>query len=79
MRELTLTLLLLAAACDGRLVRIETNVAVGASALEFGPAVVGQTRTLPLEVSNASRAPAVVHLSAPAPFALELDLTLAAG
>ncbi len=79
MRQLLLAVSLFAAACDGRLVRIDSKLSVEPGELTFERTVAGYTRASGLTLINGSRAPVAVHLSSPAPFALELDVTLAGG
>jgi len=79
MRPLLLAVSLFAAACDGRLVPIDSKLSVEPGALQFERTLAGHTRTAPLTLINGSRAPVVVHLSSPAPFELELDVRLAGG
>lgn len=74
-----LFVLLITTSCGTRLVAVDSSVSVQPAQLVFGPTATGDTRTLPLTVSNGSRASATLHLSAPAPFALELDVALEAG
>ncbi|MBL8951773.1 MAG: hypothetical protein JNK82_13405, partial [Myxococcaceae bacterium] len=68
-----------AAGCRDRVVNIDigSRLSVEPGELVFEPTVVGQTRALPLRLINGSRAPLSLHVSSPAPFALELDVQLA--
>src|SRR5688572_21780576 len=73
-------LLITSAACDTRLVSIATSLSVEPRELQFSAATaVGDTRREPLVFTNGSRAPLKLHLSSPAPFALELDVKLGGG
>ena len=79
MRTLPVALLLFVAACDTRLSGIASGLAVEPGALQFPATATGDSRALPLTLTNRSRAPLELHLSAPEPFALELDVRLYGG
>ncbi len=66
-------------ACDARLQRVSADLLVEPSALVFPATATGDTRTLPVALMNASRAPLKLHVSSGAPFALELDVELSGG
>lgn len=66
-------------ACDARLQRVSADLVVEPGALAFPATAIGDTRTLPVTLRNASRAPLKLHVSSGAPFALELDVELSGG
>jgi hypothetical protein len=72
-------LVLVLSGCGGRLIGIGADVTVEPGTLSFPATALGDTRALALTLSNHARAPASLHLSAPAPFALELDVMLGGG
>ncbi|MBK7857138.1 MAG: hypothetical protein IPJ65_00685 [Archangiaceae bacterium] len=76
MRALTGLFLLVVTACGNRLTAIDSDLEVDRAGLTFPATAVGDTRTLPLTLRNATRAPLDLHVSAPAPFALDRDLHL---
>ena len=79
MRAVLVTLLSLTAACGARLSGIGADLSVEPGALVFSDTAAGDSRSLPLRLMNPTRAPLQLRLSAPAPFALELELRLEGG
>lgn len=70
--------LLLITACGTRLTGIASELSVS-ERVDFAATALGDTRIQPLALTNLSRAPLSLHLSAPKPFATELDVRLGGG
>jgi hypothetical protein len=67
-------------ACGGpRLIAASGDVQAAPAAIDFGPVVVGATATQALTLHNSSPSTRTVHVSAPAPFALDVMVEVPGG
>ena len=72
-------LLLVLAACDSRLTPIDSRLSVEPLALAFTATPAGDVHVQSLVFTNGARSPLKLRLTAPSPFALDLELKLQGG
>jgi hypothetical protein len=78
-RRLVLLVMLLLACERQRLLQTEGAVEVDLTPLDFGSVTLGASKALQVSMQNTSRSPQQVHVSAPAPFALDEDVMVPGG